>query len=114
MKFSFAVLVPIVALATGTSAAECYAQGGSHRCADRDSIWNFRSLYCTQEYQGSGGSKTYNAANGFSAVFSRTGSFVSQQQCWDTTADIIDTCLGHKDGGTWTASSLALNINFCA
>ncbi|GLB42147.1 hypothetical protein LshimejAT787_1101620 [Lyophyllum shimeji] len=114
MKLSFTLLIPIAALATGASAAECYAQGGSHRCVDGDSMWTFRQWYCTQDFQGNGGSKRYNADNGFSAVISRAGPFSSQQQCWDSSADIINTCMGHKDGGTWTGSSMELNINFCA
>ncbi|KAF9464024.1 hypothetical protein BDZ94DRAFT_1162799 [Collybia nuda] len=114
MQFSIALLIPIFALATGASAAECYSQGGSHRCVDPTSLGSYREDYCNNNWQGNGGSKDYNAENGFTARFQRVGAFASQQQCWDSTEDIISQCLGHRDGGTWAGSMMTMNINFCA
>ncbi|KAF9464036.1 hypothetical protein BDZ94DRAFT_1162754 [Collybia nuda] len=114
MQLSLIFLLPIVAFVSGTSAADCYSQGGSNRCVDINSLWQFRQFYCTQEWQGNGGSKRYNANNGFGSLFLRSGSFNSQQQCWDSTENIIKACFGHKDGGTWDGSMMQMNINFCA
>lgn len=116
MQLSFAILLPIVALASGASAAECFSQGknGNKSCVDNDSLWQFRQYYCNQEWQGNGGTKDYNANNGFTARFLRTGAFANQQQCWDSTNDIISTCFGRKDGGTWSGSKMELAIRFCS
>jgi hypothetical protein len=113
MQFRLAFLLPIVALASHASAAECYTQDGSNRCVDSGSIWPDREDYCNNNWQRDGNSEAYPANNGFSARFTRTGTFASQEQCWDFTHDIINTCFGRKDGGTWTGSSMEMNINFC-
>jgi hypothetical protein len=59
MQFKFAALLPIVALASGASAAECYAQDGSQTCVANDPLWSFREDYCTNNWQGNGNSNAY-------------------------------------------------------
>ncbi|KAF1956195.1 hypothetical protein CC80DRAFT_593670 [Byssothecium circinans] len=115
MKFTAPALVLLTAASTA-NAAECYAQGGNsnRRCVTKSGIWQFREWFCTQNWSGSYQEKTYNDNNGFSAKFSHSGAFASQQQCWDSTEDIINKCLGKKDGGSWTTSQVSVNIGFCS
>ncbi|KAG7091507.1 hypothetical protein E1B28_010535 [Marasmius oreades] len=109
-----AILAAIAFFTTGTTAAECYSQGGSHRCSTADDVRNARVSFCNDQWGGDSASQRYPSSNDLASVFSHYGSFDSQQECWDSTEDIINTCLGHKDGGTWTVSSVQVNVNFCA
>ena len=83
MKFT---ILPTLAFAlAGTaSAAECYFQSGSQRCASWDGMWRFRDDFCKNHWQGGSDNVLYNDGNGFSARIRRDG-FTSQQQCWDST-----------------------------
>ncbi|KAJ5464874.1 uncharacterized protein N7458_000560 [Penicillium daleae] len=99
MQF-YAVLLPVAALlATTASAADCYPLHGSHRCV------NSNDLLTNREY--------FTGANGHHGVFT-SYNVPTQQACWDSLLDIIDQCLGHRNGGTYSLDGWSMEINFCA
>jgi hypothetical protein len=111
MHISTLVFVPVTAyLASSALAAECYSQGGANECGNRGDLYNARTDYCNNHW--GGGNQVYYGTNGWRFTYNGFN-IPSQQQCWDSTQDIIDTCLGHKNGGSYSQNGWNVNINFC-
>ncbi|KAL0949426.1 hypothetical protein HGRIS_009487 [Hohenbuehelia grisea] len=117
MRFSVTLLSIVAVLATGSEAGNAKCHGHRHsitrRCVSKDSAWKFREWFCTQEWQGGFGKKKYTAKEG-SSVFTHGGEFKSQQECWDITSEILNSCLGHHDSGVSTGSKSQVTVEFCA
>ncbi|KAF7507648.1 hypothetical protein GJ744_010201 [Endocarpon pusillum] len=111
MHLSTLLFVPVTAyLASTALAAECYDQGGSGTCGTRDDLYSAREDYCNNNW--GGGTKVYWGSNFWEFTFSGN-SIPSQQLCWDSTENIINQCLGYRNGGSYSLNGWSMNINFC-
>ncbi|KAF9263906.1 hypothetical protein L218DRAFT_863944 [Marasmius fiardii PR-910] len=113
MHLTTVAILAATGFITTTSAAECYAQGGSNRCSTAADVRGAHEDFCNNHWTGDSASVRYTSSNGFHSNFAHFGAFHTQQDCWDSTEDIIDQCIGHKNGGTWTVPDFLVNINFC-
>ncbi|KAF2162779.1 hypothetical protein M409DRAFT_58172 [Zasmidium cellare ATCC 36951] len=113
MQFSTLAFMPVAALLASTAyGAECYSQGHDTNCLNRDGAYSFRQSYCGGNEWQSNGIRYYTGSNGFRGSIDGEN-LPSQQSCWDSTQNIIDQCIGHKNGGFYTGGGWNVNFNFC-
>ncbi|PVH99327.1 hypothetical protein DM02DRAFT_656481 [Periconia macrospinosa] len=110
MKFTLPALA--LAISSAAIAAECDRSGGSRTCGSKNAQWSAREAYCNN-FWATATRYVLKDTNGYGVKIERSGSFSNQQQCWDVTANIINQCLGKKDGGHWVKAPLTVDINFC-
>jgi hypothetical protein len=119
MHFPTSLLLALSTLSTLftlTSAADCWDETGSQICLDSKGAWDLRQQYCgsTSDWNTVTQRVGFSSINtGYMGQVTRIGVFENQQECWNILADIISTCLGESDGGSWTISGFAIYINFC-
>ncbi|KAJ5464901.1 uncharacterized protein N7458_000587 [Penicillium daleae] len=115
MQF-YAVLLPVATLLAATAnAAECVSQHGSQRCVDSTDLLTNREVFCNSPNNYLAENQVYEfyGANDYMGIFS-PHNIPNQQACWDSTLDIIDQCLGHRNGGSYSVDGWEMEINFCA
>ncbi len=117
MQFNFTALTTLAvalfaAAPQAALAASCYSQSGCKNCETRDSLESARQAFC--------GSNDWSHSGGISwgwAHVTLDGQFATQQECWDGFQQVIDQCLGHKDGGVYNfdfnGNSARLDVGFC-
>ncbi|KAJ5890338.1 uncharacterized protein N7473_006566 [Penicillium subrubescens] len=75
-----------------------HTQRGAKTCLNDNDLLTARSPYYGQ--------------NGWGGTI--TGSNIpTQQLCWDSTLDIINQCLGHKNGGSYSQNGWNVSTDFC-
>lgn len=99
-----------------TSAAECSANKGNPHCITKEDVYAIREDLCGKDtwkqkkgavrIDGSG-TQTQIGQVSFEGVFNNV------QECWDSTQNIIEQCLGKTDGGEWSLSGgVGLKVRF--
>lgn len=110
----WSVLLSAIGMASVSQAAECYAQSGGSFCINYDTLRSHASDWCRQNYNTLNGNwNTLTDGGGNVARIGKIGNFENAQVCTDAYNNILG-CHGHKNGGSWTANGVSLNINFCA
>jgi alpha-galactosyl binding lectin len=96
-------------------AAECYGQSGGSPCVNRDELSRYGPVWCGANYNVLNGDWwLYKDSRGNTAWIGKIGSFANTEQCSIAYDNILGTCYGKKNGGSWTASKVVLSISFCA
>lgn len=121
MRISFVTTLPILVVAVAVDvtvpvadAADCFIQRSSgNKCVRNEKLWVFRDLYCKRLYLLD--DFEYIARDGRNlALITHTTVFGNQTECWDSIGQIIKTCYGKGDGGTWNWNDNTVSVNFCA
>ncbi|KAI0816841.1 hypothetical protein BC628DRAFT_1334213 [Trametes gibbosa] len=100
---AFALAVPF------TFAADCYSKGDCHdQCEDRNSWFVAREALCDGDGWTHPGAQSWGWGH-----ITLNGQFDTQQECWDGFEQIIDQCLGHRNGGSYNFNSASLDVSFC-
>jgi hypothetical protein len=107
------ILSTIATLATLTSAAECDSPWGSSNCLDTDEVWSLAGDYCNTDKWNIYDEISMTNSLGYSGSIIRRGTFSSQEECQFVITDIINTCFGHQDGGSWTQGGLQVQYGWC-
>ncbi|KAI0634543.1 hypothetical protein C8Q77DRAFT_1112961 [Trametes polyzona] len=110
----FATLAAVIAAVAPTAfAATCYSASGCKTCASQGSLEDARQTFCGGNDWTQSSSLSWGAAH-----INLEGRFYSQQECFDGFENIIEQCLGHKDGGIYTydynGDSARLDVDFCS
>ena len=114
MRLPLTTILSIIGFSSLSQAAECYAQSGGSSCVKHDELFGFGPSWCAQNYNVLQGDWwTYRDSRGNTALIGKIGNFANPQQC-ALAYDEIMVCHGKKNGGSWSASGVSLNINFCA
>lgn len=109
------VVLSVIGMSSIAQAAECYAQAHGSFCINRDTLKNDASNWCRNNYNNIYGNwwEITDSAGNVGRI-GKTGAFQNAQRCESAYNNIVDSCYGHKNGGSWTADGVTLNINFCA
>jgi endonuclease I len=114
MHFPTCFLLALSTLSTLTLAAECSSDTGSTTCLDTPAAYDLRQQYCGSTIEWYTTTQRVGfASSGYIGQVRRTGDFVEQQECWDILDNIISTCLGHSNSGSWTYAGFSVHFDFC-
>ncbi|EJD44004.1 hypothetical protein AURDEDRAFT_125554 [Auricularia subglabra TFB-10046 SS5] len=110
MRFSASFISLALALGTA-SAADCYNYGGCGSFEPKMRLYEAREVLC-----GSYWFQTVRFSYGYIVVGISGNGFDSQKRCYDSFADIIESCHGTRDGGVpynWNGARLDVDICAC-
>ncbi|KOS17735.1 hypothetical protein ESCO_002467 [Escovopsis weberi] len=106
---SLLLLAPLAA-----RAAECYAQSNGSNCVDLTQLKAHQYAWCSVNWNYYHGDFIgFTDSNGHTAWIGKIGNFQSEADCEFSYNSIIETCFGSRNGGSWTAGGVSLNIDFC-
>jgi len=115
MRLPLMTVLSIIGFSSLSQAAECYAQSGGASCVKFDELSAYGKSWCDKNFDTLQADWwRYRDSNGNTALIGKIDNFVNPQQCATAFADIVNGCFGKRNGGSWTARGVSLNINFCA
>jgi len=113
MHLHLTAVLAIIGCSYLSQAAECYAQSNAPYCVDLGAITAFAPVWCNANYGSlQGGWTSFPDASGNIAQIGKIGIFPSAAACNFSFNDILSTCYGQRNGGSWTWAGVSLNINF--
>ncbi|KAJ5438021.1 uncharacterized protein N7458_009019 [Penicillium daleae] len=112
MQFYAVLLEVATLLATTANAADCFSDSGSQICLNSTDLLKYREWLCTYKTWANNMPFDWLGANGHIATFTPSN-VPNEQSCWDSTLDIIDQCLGYRNGGAYSLDGWSMTIDFC-
>jgi hypothetical protein len=107
-------LLPVLALLRLGLAAECSGHSGSNTCATPTGVRNVVNDFCASFAISQAGQQNFqDPSNKFTFSLGTTAAISNVITCENAANDIIDQCIGHADGGTFSVQAFTLSISFC-
>ncbi|KAL4893649.1 hypothetical protein BDV59DRAFT_176883 [Aspergillus ambiguus] len=106
------IVLPLMALASSTFAAECYSQSGGSKCVGKNDLLSYGREWCQENYATQSGAWKQYRSGSNTALIGKIGHFDTAEDCTKALNDIVEQCHGKKNGGSWTYKA-SLNVNFC-
>ena len=97
---------------TITLAAQCSSDSGAQFCLDSGAAWDMRAQYCQYGWNTINGRVGVDSTGNVGQIF-RNGIFINQQECWNILEDILNSCYGNTNSGSWRLHGLYVNFNYC-
>jgi len=114
MRLHLMAVLSIIGYSYLSQAAECYFQDGGANCVNGAQLLDFGAAWCAVNFNVLNSNWWgFVDAAGNAALIGKIGNFQNPLQCTNAFDDIVNTCFGQRNGGSWTSAGVSLNINFC-